>query len=963
MQSMNCMSCGEALHEGARFCSYCGTEVIALDDNPELRILTIQFIDLVGSTAFANSTELETYDDSIAAFHRQVNETVETYRGRVLQRYGDGVLSCFGLDHDGEDSALSAIASGLSITKAIPERVNGLQVRVGIDTGQIMCRVGQQGALFPQLTGLHVNRAARLQEQAQAGGIVISGHTKSFLSRLARLEEASHDTRHLKGIDQPVELIEVTGFKFQEDHTEGSDLLERDKELALLQNDTSRAHAIIGPAGIGKTVLLNAFSQTQKNAGIVRVDARANLQQTALFPVVETLRRELDLHDQSSLGDLASQFQSIGAALTDQDMMVMAGLLGLQAALPVLLTPEQLQSRRISLATRALAGLAQVRTAALTFDDLHWFDEDTIAVLQGLLQIEGTPPRIVVTSRPSEKIDALLENAPVTPIHLAPLSDEAAGEALSAYPELDDAKRARIIDAAEGNPLFLSALATHARQFGDAAGSQQLPQTIEATFQAIINGFGALRDVIQCASILGRDFHPARVAHLLPDRPNLEDELRVLTIRGIFNPFGDDALFFDHILLRDAAYEMIPRKRRRALHKTFADAMQAHDPAFCAAYPHLMADHRMAARDHENLPAACMAAGIHMLMAVNFDQSMTYLDHARTDMEAQAAPQQVTRPEYLPTLSLLASATVQRMGFSHPIVLERYQLLEDAIAFAEGTDRQRMTALYGLFAHRIISGRVHESGEYVEMMKVLARDGDDELKVIWLVNETAHALYSGRFDDAARRSTELKALYRTEDHGRLFLELGADPLASVLSADAHVASRNGNLDAALAAMSQAQEHLKGIGAIAQIPWIHIFGGQALLAGGHLDLAAKEIQAGIEIADEQRAQFWSLIGRVWMTILQIYQGNTHETPAMLERLTEQASLIGADLNAPFYKAALAKAHLENGDLSAAQTLLDEAENLSALMGEREWDSAVHDIRTELTHLTSGVSAPLDLRTQS
>ncbi|WP_424940605.1 ATP-binding protein [Aliiroseovarius sp. S253] len=934
-----------------------------MDDNPELRILTIQFIDLVGSTAFANSTELETYDDTIAAFHQQVNETVETYRGRVLQRYGDGVLSCFGLDHDGEDSALSAIASGLSIAKAIPERVNGLQVRVGIDTGQIMCRVGQQGALFPQLTGLHVNRAARLQEQAPTGGVVISGQTKSFLSRLARLDEATHDTRLLKGIDQPVELIEVTGFHFQEDHTEGSDLLERDKELALLQNDTSRAHAIIGPAGIGKTVLLDAFSRTQKNIGTIKVDARANLQQSPLFPVAETLRRELDLQDQSSLSELTEQFQSIGVTLTDQDAMVMAGLLGLSVAQPVLLTPEQLQSRRISLATHALAGLAQTRTAALTFDDLHWFDEDTIAVLLALLQADGTPPRVVVTSRPSEKIDTLLENASIAPIHLAPLSDTAAQEALSAYPELDDAKRTRIIEAAEGNPLFLAALATHARQFWDKDDTQQLPQTIEATFQAIINGFGALRDVIQCASILGRDFQPARVAHLLPERPNLEDELRVLTIRGIFNPFGEDELLFDHILLRDAAYEMIPGKRRRKLHKSFADAMQTHDPAYCAAYPHLMADHRMAARDHENLPAACMAAGIHMLMAVNFDQSMTYLDHARTDMEDQASPALVTRPEYLPVLSLLASATVQRMGFSHPIVLERYQLLEDAIAHAEGTDRQRMTALYGLFAHRIINGRVRESGEYVEMMEKLARDGDDELKVMWLVNETAHALYSGQFDQAADRSVELKSLYRVEDHGRLFLELGADPLASVLSADAHVASRSGDLEGAQAAMSQAQEHLKAIGAIAQIPWIHIFGGQALLAGGHLDLAVQEVQAGIEIADEQQAQFWSLIGRVWMTILQIYQGNTTETPAMLEMLTEQASLIGADLNAPFYKAALAKAHLTNGALDTAHTLLEQAELLSESMGEHEWNSSIREVRTELSQLSSGVSAPLDLRTQS
>ncbi|MCK0142955.1 adenylate/guanylate cyclase domain-containing protein [Aliiroseovarius sp. F20344] len=962
MQATNCLSCAEPLVEGARFCSSCGAEVIANADNPELRILTIQFIDLVGSTAFASSTELETYDDTIAAFHQQVNDTVETYRGRVLQRYGDGVLSCFGLDHDGEDSALSAIASGLSIAKTMPERVNGQQVRVGIDTGQIMCRVGQQGTLFPQLTGLHVNRAARLQEQAKTGGVVISGQTKSFLSRLARLDEASQDTRKLKGIDEPVDLIEVTGFHFEEDHTKQSELLERDKELALLQDDDNRAHALIGPAGIGKSVLLDAFDRAQTGANAIKVDARANLQQSALFPITETLRHELCLKGQSALSDLNAKLKSIGITLSDQDQMVMAGLLGLQAAQPVLLTPEQLQSRRVMLATRALAGLAITRRAAITFDDLHWFDDDTITVLEALLKAEGGAQRIVVTSRPSDKIDALLETTSIEAVHLSPLSDEAAQTALSSYPEFDDTQRRQIIDAAEGNPLFLSALATHARQFGSGDASQQLPQTIEATFQAIINGFGALRDVIQCASVLGREFRSDHVAHLLTDRQNLEDELGVLTIRGIFNPRAD-GLSFDHILLRDAAYEMIPGKRRRTLHKQFADAMQVQDPAYCATYPHLMADHRIAARDHEQLPAACMHAGIHMLMAVNFDQSMAYLDHARTDMEAQAAPEKVTRMEYLPVLSLLASATVQRMGFAHPIVLERYQLLEDAVGHAEGTDRQRMTALYGLFAHRIINGRVRESGEYADMMKALAENGDDELKVIWLVNETAHALYSGQFDRAAIGSAMLKSLYKTEEHGRLFLELGADPLASVLSADAHVLARKGDLDGALAAMSKAHEHLNAIGAVAQIPWIHIFGGQALLAGGHLDLAEREIQAGIEVADEQQAQFWSLNGRLWLTIVQIYQGHTAETPAALEMMVEQASMIGAGLNAPFYKAALAKAYLANGDLETSQSLLDQAKILSDEVGEYEWDHSIREIRTELSQTQTGVSAPPGLSSQS
>ncbi|MDE9450512.1 AAA family ATPase [Aliiroseovarius sp. Z3] len=952
MQVKNCLVCSEPLAQGAKFCGNCGAEAVLDAQNPELRVLTIQFIDLVGSTAFASSAEIEDYDDTIAAFHALVSDVVTTYRGTVLQRYGDGVLSCFGLGHDGEDSALSAIAAGLSIAKNAPGKLHGQNVRVGIDSGQVMCRVGQSGTLFPQLAGLHVNRAARLQEQAPTGGVVISGETQSFLSRLADVEITSHDQLLLKGIDQPVDVIGVSGFTFLEQPDTGRALLERESELSVLMGGTAKTFALVGPAGIGKSAVLSELDHRLDPTPVISLYARANLSQTALLPVVEAVRNELSLTDTSTSATLQADLSGIGIAPSDQDLNLMASVLGLHDATPVPLPPEQQKAHRIALMTEALKKIAQHNKAALAFDDFHWVDEESAAVLRNLIDDPDFANRMIITSRRCEQMTALIEETDIHAIDLQPLSDAAAYVALSAYAELTDETRRNIISGAEGNPLFLLALAERARQLGNQAGKRPLPQTIEATFQAIINGLGPLKDVVQCLSVLGRVVDPEHAGFLLPDRSSIEDELRVLTINGVLHK-RRDGLTFDHILLRDAAYEMLPGKRRRALHLQFADQLRQKDPDLVARLPELLADHILAAKAHDQIPSACIAAGIRMLMAANFDPAIKYLDSAQKDMEKQAKGKDVARDEYLPVLSLLASALVQRLGFSHPTVLDSYKKLESAVSYAKGTNRQRMITLYGLFAHRIISGEVRASRELVDQMAKMAKDGPDELSVLWLVNKTAQELYSGDFEAAEYSSNALKKLYRTEDHGMLFVEIGADPLASVLSADAHILIRKGDKDGAVAAIEAAKSHLNLIGATTQLPWIHIFGAQAFFEGGHLPLAFSEIQTGIEIADEQNAGFWSLIGRLWQSLLRVYDGNLDAAPEF-EGYISHASAIGAQLNLPFYNAVLAKMKAAQGDIEDARNLIQQASEMIETRGEREWSSRFEAIREEIERGAVGAS---------
>ncbi len=953
MQVINCLACSEPLAAGAKFCANCGAEAVLDTQNPEVRVLTIQFVDLVGSTAFANSAALEDYDETIAAFHALVSDVVTTYRGTVLQRYGDGVLSCFGLGHDGEDSALSAIAAGLSIARNAPGTLSGQNVRVGIDSGQVMCRVGQSGTLFPQLAGLHVNRAARLQEQAETGGVVISGETQSFLSRLAELKTTSHEKLVLKGIEVPVDVIGVSGFSFLEQQDTGRTLLERESELSILLDNAATTFALIGPAGIGKSALLNELIRRLEPAPTICLDARANLSQSALYPIIEVLRRELALTDISQSSTLSAGLSGIGMSLNDQDLALMAGVLGLRDATPVPLPPEQQKARRIDLMTEALRSIARRRNAAVAFDDFHWADDESASVLRNLVDDARFTNRVIITSRRTDDIANLTDNTAIRLIDLHPLSDQAAQDALDAYPELGDDMRHNIISGAEGNPLFLLALAERARQLGSHAGDLPLPQTIEATFQAIINGLGPLKDVVQCLSVLGRVFDPEHARLLLSERGTIEDELRVLTINGVLHK-RRDGLTFDHVLLRDAAYEMLPGKRRRALHLRFADQLRQHDPDLVAKLPEVLADHLLAAKAHDQIPSACIAAGIRMLMAANFDPAIKYLDSAQADMEKQAKGKPVTRKEYLPVLSLLASALVQRLGFSHPTVLDSYKKLESAVSYAEGTDRQRMITLYGLFAHRIISGEVAASGELVNRMEKLARNGSDELAILWLVNKTAQKLYSGDFDAAEDSSNALKRLYRVQDHGMLFIEIGADPLASVLSADAHILIRKGDKDGAVAAIEAAKQHLTAIGAMGQLPWIHIFGAQAFFEGGHMALALNEIQTGIDIADEQKAGFWSLIGRLWQSVFRIYDGDLDTAPADFEGYISHASAIGAQLNLPFYTAVMAKVKAARGDMDDARDMLRQAKDMIETRGEREWASRFDAISAEI-HGNAAVGA--------
>ncbi|GHC64721.1 adenylate/guanylate cyclase domain-containing protein [Neogemmobacter tilapiae] len=865
------------------------------------RILTLLFADLAGSTELAERLGLEAFDALLSGFHRRAAQVVGRHGGQVLQHYGDGILACFGLAHDGEDAALAGVSAALELVDAGSEHA----IRAGMHSGSVLCR-GTPDHRQPQITGLDVNLTARLQGLAEPGEVIVSQATLDFVQRLAMPLIEGKQAVVVKGVRQPVTMARVTGLRRLARLAQPAQLQGRKTLLDALEKGGN--WLISGPPGLGKSALLQALGDNRA----IRVSARGNLQNSPLLPFADWLGQWLAGRD---LADAAA-----GRGLTTDQISALGEVMGRTA--PDWLAPAQRRANRIAALARLLADELADDSGLLVFDDLHGADEDSRQVLSALAGQLPAGARMVATSRPDAEVAVLAGTLGLQRVNLPPLTRVEAA-ALIGDGGLAEDQTQQILDRAEGNPLFLLSLKAAAQ--GGQAG---LPQTIEATLQALINAQGPGKDSLLKAAVIGRSFAATQLDWLGADAGAMEGALRA----GLIEQRGEGWRFV-HGLLRDAAYHMLPGGRRHSLHQAFALAMEARDPAGVQRFPETLADHYLAAEDGANAPRACLGAGLSFLQRADFDLAIHYLDQA------------AQRPggHRLAALTYLAAARQQKLGFAHPDVGAAYALLETEAEIPDGGGLERMVALYGLFAQRMIGGEVQGCHEFIQRMREVAAPDDATQQILRLVNESAFGLYSGRFSLSEQANATLRELYDPAVHGHLFLQVGADPLASILSAEVHIHAQRGDLAAAKAALAQGLAHLDRLGAQQQLPWLHIFGAAGLFFAGPSDLAREHLAKGLALADRQGAGFWQLIGRIWEQVFSISETPTPEGVAALDALLGHACAIGAELQLPLYRAIVAQAHFVLGAAEAADRDSEAACRLLGQRGEGQWAGLIWRIR--------------------
>ena len=557
-----CERCGTQNPDGFKFCGACTAPLpVAAPARQTRKVVTALFCDVTGSTALGEELDPEVLRGVMNRYFAEIRATIERHGGTVEKFIGDAVMAVFGIPRVQEDDALRAVRAAADIRAQLPaiaaEVGVALRFRTGVNTGAVLTGEGENLAI-----GDAINVAARLEQAAAPGEIVLGADTLALVRDAVEVEAI--EPLSLKGKSEPVpayRLLRVDPAAPGVARHLEAPLVGRQRELAMLRQAWQRAvderechlFTLMGPAGVGKSRLVAELLAGAGDASVLRGRCLHYGEGITFWPLVEAL------------------IPAGGQATTVIERLTATGSA----------TPEELfwEVRRL------LETLAADKPVILHVDDLQWGEPMLLDLLDHVVDLSrGAPILLLCTARPE-----LLEDRPgwgggklnAAAVLLQPLAAEESAALLDQLGDgLDPEARGRVIAASEGNPLFLEEMVALARERGTVA----VPATIQALLAARLERLGVEeRELLERGAIEGEVFHRLAVRALAGERlaTEIESRLAGLVRKELIRPHpatiaGDDAFRFRHLLIRDAAYDGLPKAERARLHELFARWLEQH---------------------------------------------------------------------------------------------------------------------------------------------------------------------------------------------------------------------------------------------------------------------------------------------------------------------------------------------------------------------------------------------------
>jgi class 3 adenylate cyclase/tetratricopeptide (TPR) repeat protein len=559
-----CPACQFENPDEARFCAGCGKPLEAPAPVREVRkTVTVVFCDVTGSTALGERLDPESLRHVMARYFEAMRAVIERHGGTVEKFIGDAVMAVFGVPAVHEDDALRAARAASEMRDALAdlneelERDYGtrLELRIGVNTGEVVTGTEERLA-----TGDAVNVAARLEQAAGPGEVLLGPETMRLLRGAVTAEEL--DPLELKGKAEGVRAHRLVSVDAAERPRRlDAPMVGRQRELRLLDDAWERATSeracvlftLLGTAGVGKSRLTQEFLG-RVDATVVRGRCLSYGEGITYWPVTE----------------IVLQLANLGYHVDGP----LAGLVGEG-------TPTS--SEEIALAFRRLLEQAAAeRPLLVRFDDVHWGEPALLDLIEHVATMSrGAPILLLCLGRPE-----LLDRRPAwgggllnaTTALLEPLSAAETEELIATLgSSFDDELAGRIRDAAGGNPLFVEEMAAMVTEVG-GGDVVVVPPTVQALLAARLDQLdGDERGVLERGAVEGQVFHRGVVEALGAQATRLSALVRKELVRPAAPQFtGDDAYRFRHILIRDAAYDALPKATRAELHERFADWLEQH---------------------------------------------------------------------------------------------------------------------------------------------------------------------------------------------------------------------------------------------------------------------------------------------------------------------------------------------------------------------------------------------------
>ncbi len=608
-----CSHCGEGNADRARFCQACGTALpeVALEHESR-KVVTVVFCDVVGSTAMGERRDPESVRRVMSRYFQEMRAVLERHGGTVEKFIGDAIMAVFGVPRVHEDDALRAVRAVAEMRDALAglnaelERDWGLVLatRVGVNTGETV--IGDPAAAQTLVTGDAVNVAARLEQAAHAGHILLGSSTYRLVRhavRAVRVEpiEAKGKTEALTAY----RLLEVEAAGAAPMRSDAQ-LVGRTRELRMVVDAYEHAAndrachlvTILGVAGVGKSRLVaEALASLPPEARVLTGRCLPYGDGITFWPVAEIVKQAAEISDAENAEQARAKIRSLVSG-ADAEIIV-AGVCALVGLAP----PSASLEQSFWATRRLLESMASARPLAIALDDLQWAEPALLDLIEHVADWSRDAPIIVVCMARPE----FLEVRPgwgggklnAASILLAPLS---IGESTQMMQDLlpggslPATLPARLLDVTEGNPLFLeeilASLIEEGRlvRSGDTwqivgdgtavadTGALEIPPTVQALLAARLDRLDAGElTVIEGAAVVGQVFYRGAVSDLAPEglRPDVGTFLMGLVRKDLVRPdptpfAGEEAFRFRHLLIRDAAYQAMPKRTRAELHERFA---------------------------------------------------------------------------------------------------------------------------------------------------------------------------------------------------------------------------------------------------------------------------------------------------------------------------------------------------------------------------------------------------------
>ncbi|HYJ60611.1 MAG TPA: adenylate/guanylate cyclase domain-containing protein [Actinomycetota bacterium] len=590
----DCPACGTANAEGARFCNACGERLPETAAAPEVRkTVTVVFCDVTGSTALGERLDPEALRRVMTRYFEAMTRAIEAHEGTVEKFIGDAVMAVFGIPTTHEDDALRAVRAAADMRTALGvlnkelERDHGatLACRIGVNTGEVVA--GDATARQSLVVGDAVNVAARLEQAAPPGEIYLSAHTLELVRDAVVAEPVP--PLELKGKAAPVTaamLVEVHPDAPGHARRFDTPLVGRERQLAQLRQAFEEVAAervctlitVIAPPGTGKSRLVREFLSTlDAGATAIRGRCLAYGEGVAFFPLAELVRDAIG-EDELDPDPAAA----IEARLPDDEhatrvATMLAGLVG---------GPDDLAAADETAwaARRLFQALSREGPLVVVIDDIQWAEPGMLDLIDHVSDWSRDAPILLLCMARPELLEARPDwgggKLRAANASLEPLSEAESAELVTHLggAGLDDDTRARILTTAEGNPLFVEEIVAMLAEDRGADEGATIPPTINALLAARLDRLEeADRAVLGRASVVGEVFYLDAVRALAPEgeREGTAERVRGLLRREMIRPGtsdlpGLDAYRFHHVLLRDAAYAMVPKEARADLHEALA---------------------------------------------------------------------------------------------------------------------------------------------------------------------------------------------------------------------------------------------------------------------------------------------------------------------------------------------------------------------------------------------------------